>query len=97
MFIVASSLISHFVGVIVAGTCGSGKTSCIKTLASGLTMYSAGQASSHTNNLAILYKTHFINPVAALSLSDIFGHIDSSGNWQEGIFTLLLKRAMKVG
>jgi dynein heavy chain len=89
------TLLNYSPGVIVAGTCGSGKTSCIRTLASGLSAYSAGHVGCHTNKQALLYKTHHINPVATSSLSYIFGCIDSSGNWQEGILTLLLKKALK--
>lgn len=84
------------VGVVVTGSCGSGKTSCVKVLAGGLTRYSAGQASVNPSKAAVVCKTHFINPLAVSTLSEVFGHIDSSGSWQEGIFTQLLKRAVKV-
>ena len=76
------------VAIILAGREASGKTSALKTIISTL-----NSKDSHTS---LSVRSQKIYPGVFQNQSDIFGSIDESGNWRDGIFTSLFRKSVKV-
>ncbi len=75
--------------VIVAGTPATGKTSALNTVVSALNAIQ-GQSSNNVKLMRVF-------PKSVENLSDIFGSVNSlNGNWEDGIFTSIFKKAHKV-
>ena len=74
--------------VVLYGRESTGKTSALKTVVAAL------NSKEMTNQLMI--KLQNIYPGVFLSLSDLFGGYDDSGNWRDGVFTSLLRKSTKV-
>lgn len=93
----------YFVGVIVAGPPGSGKTSCIQTLVDALsTQVRGGQSRqshiSRTSNPAeSQHKIIRINPMVVDEYSIMFGYLKDNHDWVDGIVTSSCRKANRVG
>eukprot|EP00794_Sanderia_malayensis_P000407 gene407-1042_t len=83
-----------FQGVIVCGAGGSGKTSCIESLVEALNEHAMSKQLDG-NNKTRMHKLEHINVVAVDNLSLMFGMMKSSGDWADGVFTSIWKRANK--
>ena len=85
-------LISHlciFLVVVIAGNPATGKTTALKTVVAAL--------NAKLDNLASSVKLLRIFPKAIEDMSDIFGYVDPvNGNWEDGIFTSIFRKAYKV-
>ncbi|XP_048577711.1 dynein axonemal heavy chain 8 isoform X3 [Nematostella vectensis] len=81
-------------GIIVAGPPGTGKSSCISALIETLTECSA---TKHKNTGSPMH-THKLQKVYPLGVSDpalMFGRINTSGDFEDGIFTAYWRKANK--
>ncbi len=83
-----------FLGVIVCGSGGSGKTACIENLVEALNDHAMSKQLDG-NNKSRLHKLERINVLAVADLSLMFGYMKPSGDWADGVFTSIWKRANK--
>ena len=78
--------------VVLAGTSGSGKSVCIDTVVA-----TVNSLKHHSPEAAPLHvKLHRLYPVAFESLSALFGQVTPEGDWKDGVFSSLLRKALQV-
>ncbi len=77
------------VAVILAGPPGTGKTSAINTAASVISAAQRGEGGP-------IVKVTKVFPGVFEGLSDLYGHVISSGDWVDGVFTDTFRKAHKV-
>ena len=79
--------------VVLAGTAGSGKSVCIDTVVAVVNSlkHHCGEAAPVQVKLQRLY------PVVFEDLSALFGQVTSEGDWKDGVFSALLRKALQVG
>ena len=79
--------------VVLAGTAGSGKSVCIDTVVAVVNSlkHHRGEAAPAQVKLQRLY------PVVFEDLSALFGQVTSEGDWKDGVFSALLRKALQVG
>lgn len=83
-----------YIGIIVAGSPGTGKSSCISALIDTLTECSNIK---HKNTGSPMHN-HKLQRIYPLGVSDpalVFGHINSNGDFEDGIFTSYWRKANK--
>lgn len=79
----------YHLAVIVAGEPSTGKTTALNTVVSA---FNAGNGSSTAS-----VKLMRVFPKAVEDFSEIFGCVNpDSGNWEDGIFTSIFRKAHKV-
>ena len=77
-----------YLAVIIAGKPATGKSTALNTVISALNAQPGNSAS---------IKLMRMFPMSVESLSDVFGCVNPvSGNWEDGIFTSIFKKAHKV-
>ena len=82
------SLLYYFPAVIVAGKPATGKSAALSTVISAL-----NAQPGHSTSVKLMK----VFPKSVEKLSDIFGYVDPfSGDWEDGIFTSIFKKAHKV-
>ena len=86
--------ISFFLGIVVCGKGGSGKTSCIENLIEALNEHGASKQLEGGSKVR-LHKLERINVLAVSDLCLMFGHMKPSGDWTDGVFTSIWKRSNK--
>ena len=78
--------------VVLAGTSGSGKSVCIDTVVA-----TVNSLKHHSPEAAPIHvKLHRLYPVAFESLSALFGQVTPEGDWKDGVFSSLLRKALQV-
>ena len=80
------------VAVVVAGVAGSGKTTCIDAL---IAAENAMQRSREGEE-AVPVKLHRIFPQVYENVTALYGELKSNGDWSDGVFTALLRKALRV-
>ena len=97
-----------FVGIIVAGPPGSGKSSVIQSLVDALCVSPRGMSratstrgggarpSDPTDIADTNHKLQKLFPLVVDDLSLIFGHLNHNHDWVDGIFTSAWKKASRV-
>ena len=77
---------------MLAGTSGSGKSVCIDTV--------VATVNSHKHHSAeaapIHVKLHRLYPMVFENLSALFGMVTPEGDWKDGVFSALLRKALQV-
>ncbi|RDD45872.1 Dynein heavy chain 5, axonemal [Trichoplax sp. H2] len=80
-------------GVVVAGPPGSGKSTMISTLIDALSLCSKNDQGDGSKKH--IHRLQKINPTAVSNLSLMFGRLNASNDWEDGIFTALWRKANK--
>ena len=83
-----------FIGIIVCGNGGSGKTSCIENLIEALNEHAAGKQLAGSSKMR-LHKLERMNVLAVSDIDLMFGHVKPTGDWVDGVFTSIWKRSNK--
>lgn len=78
--------------IVLAGTSGSGKSVCIDTVVA--TVNSLKRRSPEAAPIHV--KLHRLYPVAFENLSALFGQVTPEGDWKDGVFSSLLRKALQV-
>lgn len=76
--------------VILAGHHTTGKTSSLSTV---ISVYNVMQRRSQ---LLVSTRLQRINPAVFDDLHTLYGHVNSNGDWVDGVFTAALRKALKV-
>ena len=76
--------------MILAGCHATGKTSSLSTV------ISVHNAMRKHSNSSVSTRLQRINPAVFGSLQTLYGHVNSSGDWVDGVFTAALRKALKV-
>ena len=94
-----------FIGVIVAGPPGSGKSTCIQTMVDALCVQSraASRQSQHSSGKASTaastesqHKLLRINPMVVDDTALMFGYLGHNNDWVDGVLTHAIRKANRV-
>lgn len=78
--------------VVLAGTSGSGKSVCIDTVVSAV-----NSLKHHSGETAPVHvKLHRLYPMVFEDLSALYGQATPEGDWKDGVFSALLRKALQV-
>ena len=83
-----------FIGIIINGRGGSGKTSCIENLIEALNEHAVSKQLEGASKMR-LHKLERINVLAVSDIDLMFGYMKPSGDWVDGVFTSIWKRSNK--
>ena len=84
----------HFSGIIVAGPSGTGKSSCISGLVETLSECSFIKH-KNTGSQMHSHKLQRINPLGVSDPALMFGKVNASSDFEDGIFTAYFRKANK--
>ena len=87
-------LFLYLLGIIVAGPPGTGKSSCISGLVETLSECSLTKH-KNTGSQMHTHKLQRINPLAVSDPALMFGKVNSSSDFEDGIFTAYFRKANK--
>ena len=76
--------------VVLAGCHATGKTSSLSTVISVCNVMHRHSSATVSTRL------QRINPAVFDSLEALYGHVNSTGDWVDGVFTAALRKALKV-
>lgn len=91
-----------FLGVILVGPSGSGKSACIQALIDALCANPRGlsrQSNSNTKaaqQAEVNHRLLKINPCVVDDYKTMFGHLNQQNDWVDGIFTHSWRKANRV-
>lgn len=78
--------------VVLAGTSGSGKSVCVDTVVSAV-----NSLKHHSGETAPIHvKLHRLYPMVFEDLSALYGQATPEGDWKDGVFSALLRKALQV-
>ena len=78
--------------VVLAGTSGSGKSVCVDTVVSAV-----NSLKHHSGETAPVHvKLHRLYPMVFEDLSALYGQVTPEGDWKDGVFSALLRKALQV-
>ena len=82
--------VCSILAVVLAGCHSTGKTSSLSTVISVCSVMHRHSSSTVSTRL------QRINPAVFDSLETLYGDINSTGDWVDGVFTATLRKALKV-
>ena len=83
------------IGIIVAGSSGSGKSSCIKTVVEAISKQAYSLSKSFDGS-QLTTKLQRLYPLDTDHMSVMLGSVDQHGVWMDGIVTGAIRKSNRV-